>query len=102
MAGNLRASFYPFLSPDMKERVDDMTDVLTDDHLVEHVAATGFLGICWNHAKILAVDGEALMTGGAIYYPYYGDDQAWISDMQAKLKGDATLSAHAYCDYIWR
>jgi hypothetical protein len=102
MVKNIRDSLYVMLPPALRIQVDDAIASCRKEAVIEQLSLAVLPSICWNHAKILAVDGRTLMTGGAIFYPYYSDDQAWISDLQAKLKGDATISAHAYCDHIWR
>jgi phosphatidylserine/phosphatidylglycerophosphate/cardiolipin synthase-like enzyme len=58
--------------------------------------------ISWNHAKILAVHGKTMMTGGVNYWHEYGDNQNHINDISATLRGDATISAHKYCNYFWK
>jgi phosphatidylserine/phosphatidylglycerophosphate/cardiolipin synthase-like enzyme len=58
--------------------------------------------ISWNHAKILAVNGKTAMTGGGNYWHEYGDNQHLVNDIQARVTGDAAISAHTYCDYFWQ
>ena len=56
----------------------------------------------WNHGKILAVGGKTMMTGGINYWDQYTAHQTKILDMQAKVTGDAAISAHNYADYFWK
>ena len=56
----------------------------------------------WNHGKIVAVGGKTMMTGGINYWNEYTAPQTKILDMQAKVTGDAAISAHGYADYFWK
>jgi phosphatidylserine/phosphatidylglycerophosphate/cardiolipin synthase-like enzyme len=56
----------------------------------------------WNHGKILAVGGKTMMTGGINYWSDYISYNRKIIDMQAKVIGDAAVSAHGYADYFWK
>lgn len=55
----------------------------------------------WNHAKIAAVDGVALTTGGANYWHEYTTGQDGVFDMALTLQGDAAASAHRFQNYLW-
>ncbi|KAK3368471.1 hypothetical protein B0H63DRAFT_528836 [Podospora didyma] len=52
-------------------------------------------------AAIVAVNSTTLMTGGGNFWSQYQANAHGIVDMQAKVKGDAAISAHPYCDYLW-
>lgn len=56
----------------------------------------------WNHGKILAIGGKTMMTGGINYWAEYTSPRRSIIDMQAKVTGDAAISAHIYADYFWK
>ena len=58
--------------------------------------------ISWNHAKILAVNGRTMMTGGGNYWREYLGSAHDIIDHQVKVKGDAAISGHKYADYFWK
>ena len=88
--------------PDIKKQHDTAINTLKKEDVIKTLATYVLPSISWNHAKILAVDGKALMTGGANYWTEYADNEHAISDIQCKVRGDAALSAHAYCDYFWR
>ena len=72
-------------------------DQLINDHLTKDLP-----NISWNHAKILAVNGKTMMTGGGNYWREYLGGEHNIIDHQVKVHGDAAISAHKYCDYFWR
>jgi hypothetical protein len=57
----------------------------------------------WNHGKIVAVNGTALMTGGINWFAEYASTGRHnICDHSMKLRGNATISAHEWADYFWR
>jgi phosphatidylserine/phosphatidylglycerophosphate/cardiolipin synthase-like enzyme len=56
----------------------------------------------WNHGKILAIGGKTMMTGGINCWNEYTAPHTSILDMQAKVTGDAAISAHGYADYFWK
>jgi hypothetical protein len=88
--------------PDIKKQHDATVNMLKKENVIKNLATFVLPSISWNHAKILAVDGKTLMTGGANYWTDYADNEHAISDLQCKVKGDAAISAHSYCDYFWR
>ncbi|KAL8287844.1 hypothetical protein RB597_000067 [Gaeumannomyces tritici] len=56
----------------------------------------------WNHAKIVAVNGRALLTGGGNYYDLYTSKGGGsLIDNDITILGDAALAAHNYSDYLW-
>ena len=69
--------------------------------IVDELLCTGFPAISWNHAKLVAVNGSTMMTGGGNFWGEYKYNEHDIVDMQAKIMGDAAVSVHKYCDYFW-
>lgn len=78
----------------------------------------GLRTISWNHGKIVAVNGQVMMTGGGNLWDDYRAEQ-WkdddgqketpnyridhnIVDHHAKVVGDAAVSAHHWADYFWK
>ncbi|HEY2718627.1 MAG TPA: hypothetical protein VGI52_03285 [Solirubrobacteraceae bacterium] len=55
----------------------------------------------WNHAKIFALNGSQLVTGGANYWPEYGQGQTVLFDLSMRISGDAAIDAHNYANYLW-
>ncbi|KAK3312950.1 hypothetical protein B0H66DRAFT_631840 [Apodospora peruviana] len=88
--------------PGAKEKLSNFSKytpgIVASTVLEEGIAQT----ISCNHAKILAVNGSTMMTGGANFWAEYQAGAMDIIDTQAKIKGDATISAHNYCDYFWK
>ncbi len=58
--------------------------------------------ITWNHAKIIAVDGERALVGGHNMWagPYLGENP--VLDVSMKLSsGKAAVDAHHFADNLW-
>jgi len=58
-------------------------------------------GMCWNHAKIVAVDGKEVYTGGHNLRDdvYLQNDP--IHDTSIHLKGDIAVQSHMYMNTQW-
>ncbi|KAH7396924.1 hypothetical protein DE146DRAFT_736951 [Phaeosphaeria sp. MPI-PUGE-AT-0046c] len=61
----------------------------------------GLPAISWNHGKLLVVNGKVVMTGGGNFWNEYMGQQCDIVDHQAKIKGDAAITAHKYTNYFF-
>jgi phosphatidylserine/phosphatidylglycerophosphate/cardiolipin synthase-like enzyme len=88
-------------------QLNDFADKLANWSLDDMVNALGgpqgqLQALSWNHGKILAVNGKTLMTGGANYWDQNTTKVYDIIEQQAKIKGDAAVSAHLWSDYFWR
>lgn len=68
---------------------------------IKRFLATAIPVFSWNHAKIVAVNGDALVTGGANYWHEYTTGQTSPFDMAMSICGDAVGSAHRFQDYLW-
>ncbi len=55
----------------------------------------------WNHAKIFALNGSRLVTGGANYWQEYSQGESVLFDVSARIFGDAAIDAHKYANYLW-
>ncbi|MCJ1283553.1 hypothetical protein MMC26_002883 [Xylographa opegraphella] len=82
--------------------IENALENLNPEYIVKVLIAYGLPSISWNHAKIVAVGGKTMMTGGGNYWSEYTANHHDIVDMQSKYKGDAAISAHTYADYFWR
>jgi hypothetical protein len=76
--------------------------VKSKEEVIKQIFKTVVPNVSWNYAKILAVNGRTLMTGRANFWDEYGDNEVEISDLYVKIRDDAAVSAHKYCDYFWR
>ena len=90
-----------YLGDAEQKAIKDVLDKYTDAKILSDIYNTVVPTIGWNHAKILAVHGQTLLSGGANYWGDYADNKTTISDLQCKIIGGAAGSAHAYCDYLW-
>lgn len=91
----------PGFPEDQKKQIEDALANLTDEEVIKKMLGQAVDSVSWNHAKILAVNGKTLLTGGGIYVDLYADNVSSLHDLLAKVKGDAAVSAHAYCNYFW-
>jgi hypothetical protein len=58
-------------------------------------------GMCWNHAKIVAVDGKYLYTGGHnLWDPVYLRKDP-IHDTSIQLEGNVALEGHNFANELW-
>ena len=80
---------------------------LHPERLVKHIQDAGLPAISWNHGKIVAINGQVLLTGGQNLWDAYscqgdGHGNHNIVDHQVKVIGDAAISAHKWADYFWK
>ncbi|MEN3331001.1 MAG: hypothetical protein V7641_366 [Blastocatellia bacterium] len=67
--------------------------------ILRHVHFT--VPLSWNHAKLFAVNGKHLVTGGANYWPIYSTGNQWLFDMSMSIVGDAAVDAQVFANYFW-
>ncbi|UXH76568.1 hypothetical protein [Roseateles amylovorans] len=62
-----------------------------------------FPAVTWNHSKIFAMNGAALVTGGINYWAdYYASrPRTTVLDLSLQMDGDAAVSAHRFADESW-
>eukprot|EP00554_Chaetoceros_debilis_P005726 CAMPEP_0194073012 /NCGR_PEP_ID=MMETSP0149-20130528/581_1 /TAXON_ID=122233 /ORGANISM="Chaetoceros debilis, Strain MM31A-1" /LENGTH=576 /DNA_ID=CAMNT_0038752967 /DNA_START=64 /DNA_END=1794 /DNA_ORIENTATION=+ len=82
----------------MKKLTEDLPE---DANLQVWVGAWRY-GASWNHAKLIAVDGKHLQTGGHnVWSDIYLKDEP-VHDISIQLEGDVTIDAHNYADTQWK
>jgi len=86
--------------PDLHSLADKVANANNDD-ILKHLGDK-IIALSWNHGKILAVNGNTLMTGGANYWWQNASNKYMIIEQQCKLEGDAAVSAHVWQDYFFR
>ncbi|MFX1681298.1 hypothetical protein PV762_18895 [Mitsuaria sp. CC2] len=71
---------------------------------VEDAISLSLPPVSWNHAKIFAMNGTSLVTGGINYWApeYASHPSSTVLDLSALLTGPATVKAHQFADAIWR
>jgi phosphatidylserine/phosphatidylglycerophosphate/cardiolipin synthase-like enzyme len=58
-------------------------------------------GMCWNHAKIVAVDGKHVHTGGHnLWDPVYLRKDP-VHDTSIEMEGEVAVQAHLYANAQW-
>lgn len=61
----------------------------------------------WNHAKMFAINGKHLITGGFNFLDQYltvpdtGNANTSIFDISMSITGDAAVQAHHFANYFW-
>jgi hypothetical protein len=58
-------------------------------------------GTTWNHAKIIAVDGKFLWTGGHNWWDYHYLRHDPVVDISIQLNGPCAIDAHYYANKQW-
>ncbi|KXH27763.1 hypothetical protein CNYM01_06667 [Colletotrichum nymphaeae SA-01] len=84
--------------------VIDLATTLVSDGLLplaKVAESKGLPALSWNHAKVTAVNGTTMTTGGANLWDSYGDTQVGTFDSMVKVRGDAAIEAHRYADALY-
>lgn len=58
-------------------------------------------GVSWNHAKIIAVDGKHLWTGGHNFWDYHYLKTSPVNDLSLYLKGPVARDGHKFANSQW-
>ena len=58
-------------------------------------------GISWNHAKIIAVDGKYLWTGGHNFWDKHYLEESPVNDLSIELEGGPAKDAHRFANAQW-
>jgi hypothetical protein len=58
-------------------------------------------GVSWNHAKIVAVDGKYLWTGGHNFWDYHYLKGNPVNDLSLEMEGGPAIDAHYYANAQW-
>jgi len=76
-------------------------DLPSDPHLLLWVGAWRN-GVSWNHAKMIAVDGKYLHTGGHNMWDRHYLRQSPVFDLSIELRGPVTHDAHMFANNAWK
>jgi hypothetical protein len=68
---------------------------------VDVLATANVPSFSWNHAKIFAVAGTDVVTGGANYWGEYASGSTYVWDMSMRISGDAAADAQRWLNPIW-
>jgi len=82
--------------------ITSFTEGLPTDSKLEIWVGAWRNGMCWNHAKIVAVDGKEVYTGGHNLWTevYLKEDP--IHDTSIHLTGDVAVQAHLFMNEQWK
>ncbi|KAG7374402.1 phospholipase [Nitzschia inconspicua] len=58
-------------------------------------------GVSWNHAKIIAVDGKYLWTGGHNFWDYHYLRKNPVNDLSLEMEGGVAKDGHLYANAQW-
>ena len=82
--------------------VDELTaDISGSSELTLHVGAYRIGADSWNHAKIIAIDGERMFTGGHNFWTRHYLQEAPIHDVSVVLKSSVAADSHRFLDVLW-
>jgi phosphatidylserine/phosphatidylglycerophosphate/cardiolipin synthase-like enzyme len=59
-------------------------------------------GVSWNHAKMVAVDGKFLHTGGHNLWDHHYLKHSPVHDLSIELRGQVAHSAHLFANDHWQ
>ena len=59
-------------------------------------------GLTWNHAKIIAVDGKHLLTGGHNLWDAHYLKNDPVRDISTQLEGPVAVDGHKFLDEQWK
>ena len=81
--------------------IRELTDSIPTDSKLELWVGAWRKGMCWNHAKIVAVDGKEVYTGGHnLWDPVYLRKDP-IHDTSIRMTGEVTVQAHLFMNEQW-
>ncbi|HWD26027.1 MAG TPA: hypothetical protein VG387_02585 [Rhizomicrobium sp.] len=72
------------------------------DGLVVYMAQFRSRNNSWNHAKLIAVDGNAILTGGHNMWDQDYLEAAPTFDISMRFDGEIALGGHFFADGIWK
>lgn len=58
-------------------------------------------GVTWNHAKIIAVDGKYLWTGGHNFWGRHYLKKNPVNDLSIEMEGNVARDGHRYANAQW-
>jgi len=58
-------------------------------------------GVSWNHAKIIAIDGKYLWTGGHNFWTRHYLKKNPVNDLSIEMQGNVARDGHRYANSQW-
>lgn len=95
--GSINGAFF-----DQYEVISDLTRELPSDTALQvHVGGWRSAPDSWNHAKIIAVDGQLLIQGGQNMWDADYLLSNPVHDLTMRLRGTPAVDAHHFADRLW-
>lgn len=82
--------------------VECLTEGLPKDAKVFLWVSAWRKGPSWNHAKIIAVDGKYLETGGHNLWEYHYLQGNPVHDLSVEMTGDVAIDGHFFANDQWQ
>jgi len=81
--------------------INELTKDLPDDANIQMWVGAWRRGVSWNHAKIIAVDGRILHTGGHNMWDSHYLEYDPIHDLSLEMEGDVAYDGHLFANRQW-
>lgn len=78
-----------------------LTEDLPEDANIRLWVGAWRKGVSWNHAKIIAVDGKHLHTGGHNLWDHHYLKYDPVHDLSLELEGRVSLDGHLFANEQW-
>jgi len=78
-----------------------LTEDLPEDANIQLWVGAWRRGVSWNHAKIIAVDGKHLHTGGHNLWDGHYLKESPVHDLSLELEGRVTHDGHLFANEQW-
>ena len=93
---------YPAKPVDCNEVMKTLTENLPTDANLHLWVGAWRKSLSWNHAKLIAVDGNHLHTGGHNLWsePYLSGNP--VHDLSVEMEGKVALDGHHFADQQWK
>jgi len=79
-----------------------LTKGLPEDANIQVWVGAWRYGLSWNHAKIIAVDGKYLLTGGHNLYSKTYLKKNPVHDISIEMEGEVAHDAHLFANDQWK
>jgi len=80
---------------------NDLTKDLPADANIQMWVGAWRRGVSWNHAKIIAVDGKHLHTGGHNMWDEHYLEGDPVHDLSLEMEGDVAYDGHLFANRQW-
>lgn len=96
MFGNI-----PAMPVNCNKVMKKLTEDLPEDVNINLWVGAWRKGVSWNHAKIIAVDGKTLWTGGHNLWDAHYLKNNPVHDLSLEMEGKVTICGHRFANEQW-